>query len=40
MQLVAEVRRCHKCGAYPDVHDRYCLFCGTDLGVPKKAVSA
>lgn len=37
-QLVAEVRRCHKCGAYPDVHDRYCMFCGTDLNLSGRKV--
>jgi len=31
VQLVREVRRCPKCGAYPDVSDQYCIFCGQEL---------
>jgi hypothetical protein len=31
VQLVPHVRRCAKCGAYPDVHDQYCIFCGETL---------
>ena len=31
VQLVATVRRCSKCGAYPDPTDRFCIFCGDDL---------
>ena len=30
-QLVAQVRRCAKCGAYPDATDQYCIFCGETL---------
>jgi serine/threonine protein kinase len=30
-QLVANVRRCGKCGAYPDASDRFCIFCGESL---------
>jgi serine/threonine-protein kinase len=30
-QLVNEVRRCGKCGAYPDLSDRFCIFCGESL---------
>jgi hypothetical protein len=32
VQLVKAVRRCGKCGAYPDLSDRYCIFCGGPLG--------
>jgi hypothetical protein len=31
VQLVAQVRRCRKCGAYPDGTDKYCIFCGETL---------
>ena len=30
-QLVAQVRRCGKCGAFPDASDRFCIFCGEAL---------
>ena len=39
VQLVANVRRCHKCGAYPDAADRYCIFCGEDLEPARDLVS-
>ncbi len=42
VQLVTTVRRCGKCGAYPQASDQYCIFCGdvldgrsTRLGVVK-----
>jgi hypothetical protein len=34
VQLVATVRRCPRCGAYPDGTDRFCIFCGEGLGAP------
>ncbi|HLL90512.1 MAG TPA: serine/threonine-protein kinase [Tepidisphaeraceae bacterium] len=30
-QLVAEVKRCGGCGAYPDATDEFCIFCGNAL---------
>jgi serine/threonine protein kinase len=30
-QLVAQIRRCAKCGAYPDASDVFCIFCGEPL---------
>jgi serine/threonine protein kinase len=30
-QLVAQIRRCGKCGAFPDASDAFCLFCGEPL---------
>ena len=37
-QLVAQVRRCEKCGAYPDASDRFCMFCGEALSENKVLV--
>ena len=34
VQLVAQVRRCAKCGAFPDGTDQYCIFCGETLSPP------
>jgi serine/threonine protein kinase len=31
VQLVSHVRRCNKCGAYPDPRDRFCILCGEGL---------
>jgi hypothetical protein len=31
LQIVASIRRCGKCGAYPDLTDRFCIFCGEML---------
>jgi hypothetical protein len=31
VQVAAAVRRCPRCGAYPDQTDRYCIFCGETL---------
>jgi serine/threonine-protein kinase len=39
-QLVAIVRRCGKCGAYPDITDKYCIFCGEGLSVGSTSVTA
>ena len=36
-QLVQEVRRCGKCGAFPAAADTFCIFCGTDLRQPTPA---
>jgi hypothetical protein len=39
VQLVTAVRRCAKCGAYPDGSDQYCIFCGDALA-PQGQVAA
>jgi serine/threonine-protein kinase len=39
VQLVAHVRRCQQCGAYPDLADRYCIFCGQTLDQPLAVVT-
>ena len=31
MQLVDKIRRCHKCGGYPDPLDKFCMLCGASL---------
>jgi rRNA maturation protein Nop10 len=31
IQLVSVIRRCQRCGAYPDKADRFCIFCGEGL---------
>jgi serine/threonine protein kinase len=31
VQLVTTVKRCAKCGAYPESSDQYCIFCGETL---------
>jgi hypothetical protein len=36
VQLVAHVRRCPKCGAYPEAADQYCIFCGETLMNPQE----
>ena len=38
-QLVARVRRCGKCGAFPSPDDNFCMFCGHNLR-PKSAKGA
>ena len=37
VQLVSHVRRGHKCGAYPDPRDRYCILCGEEMSTVGKA---